>query len=386
MIVLPVNMVSQIDTYIGWSWQVMEVGESRFEETGEKKEYRKEDKFYSRHGTKEHHPNPSRHFGTVGRSSGEGYDGERRGGGREEYRGGRGGRGTGNSRPHDSRSSREERGPLFAGSGAQGNGRDSGRRVGDRREEGRTGREDERVGKHEGGRFGPRRDDHRDSYYSARRDHSGDRRYQGKDESKQERGEQRESSVTRRPEYEKGKRLEKSMKDIVDIELSVMGHREDRHEAGHNHEKPKAVRWREHDNGKEKSQHGFNQTERATVRDKHGPKEANLKSLEKEHPEQKAGGFTKLKLKVGGVTHTIVSDSLKRSDSAVKSGSTVSNKPKEPDVEGTNKKRRHRLILQVYIFDLCAGRDQFMNLNFVAWTALCSRSYMSSPICAGTFR
>lgn len=354
VILLSVSLVSPIDTYIGWSLQVMEVGESRLEETS-----RKEDKFYSRHGTKEHYSNPSRHFGTVGRSSGEGYDGERRGGGREEYRGGRG---TGNSRPHDSRSSREERVPLFAGSGAQGNGRDSGRRVGDRREEGRMGREDERLGKHEGGRFGPRRDDHRDSYYSARRDHSGDRRYQGKDESKQERAEQRESSGTRRPEYEKGKRLEKSMKDIVDIEIPIMGHREDRHDVGHNHENVKAGRWRErkdYDNGKEKSQHGSNQTVRVMVRDKHGPKEAHLKSLEKEHPEQKAGGFTKLKLKVGGVTHTIVSDSLKRSDSAVKSGSTVLNKPKEAEVEGANKKRRHRLILQVYILNLCAGRDYY---------------------------
>jgi hypothetical protein len=83
-------------------------------------------------------------------------------------------------------------------------------------------------------------------------------------------------------------------------------------------------------------------------REGRGGSEIKPKSAERFLPEQKQFVPTKLKLKVGGITHTLVSDSMKKKPvPSTALEIQVPLKALEPDDAGKNKKRRHRLILQV---------------------------------------
>jgi INO80 complex subunit B len=313
----------------------MDVGGNRTDPGPDRKDSRKDDKYYSRHSSKDQPASSGRHFSRADR--GDKYEGEGRGG-RDEYRAVKD---VGRSRDYDSRSGRDERGPRYSGNGFQDNGRDGAYRGGERREDARR---DERRAVEDVGKHSSRRDDYRDNKAFPRKDNKfSDRRpFHGKEDVKQERGDRRESNGgTRRPEHgERGKRLEKSMKDIVDAERPVM---DDIDEYLGNNERNRPGRFRgrdDFDNGKERlSSH----THRLSGGEKHGSRDLNMKSTEKDGAEQKPGGFTKLKLKVGGVTHTIVSDSAKKADAPAAS---VANKPRESESAGANKRRRQRLILQ----------------------------------------
>ncbi|CAM6005830.1 unnamed protein product, partial [Sphagnum balticum] len=98
--------------------------------------------------------------------------------------------------------------------------------------------------------------------------------------------------------------------------------------------------------------------------------EIKPKSAERFLPEQKQFVPTKLKLKVGGITHTLVSDSMKKKP--VPSNALeiqVPLKALEPDDAGKNKKRRHRLILQVssswflFLFDYPPLKSQKKDID-----------------------
>lgn len=343
-------------------WQVMDVGGSRADTGPDRKDSRKEDKYYSRHSSKDQHATPGssgRHLGRGDR--GDKYDGEGRGG-RDDYRASKD---VGRSRDYDSRSNREERGPRYGGNGFQDNGRDSSHRGGERREEVRQSRGDERRVGEEGGKHGSRRDEFRDNKIFSRKEKFSDKRVHGKDDPKHERGDWRESNGTRRPEHERGKRLEKSMKDIVDVERPVMDDIDEYLGEGRGNDRNKPGRYRgrdDYDNGKERLSRDASHTyHRVSIAEKHGSKETNPKSAEKDISEQKPGGFTKLKLKVGGFTHTIVSDSAKKFDGAIASGA---NKARESESAGANKRRRQRLILQVQTRVVCESV-----LQFKVWTA-----------------
>uniref|UniRef100_A0A7I4CEL4 INO80 complex subunit B-like conserved region domain-containing protein n=1 Tax=Physcomitrium patens TaxID=3218 RepID=A0A7I4CEL4_PHYPA len=329
---------------------VTDVGGSRADMGPERKEYRKDDKYYSRHSSKDTHsiPTPSgRHFGRGDKFSGDKYEGEGRGGGRDDYRGGKE---VGRSRDYDSRSLREERGSRYDGNGFKDSGRESGYRGGDRREEGRLGRGDDRAATEERGKYSSRRDEYRDTKIFSRKEKFSDRRFHGKDDAKQEKGDWRESNGTRRPEHERVKRLEKSMKDIVNVERPARDDIDEYLGDGRGNDRNKSARFRERDgfdSGKEKLSRDASHTPRVNLGEKHGAKEANLKCTEKDTAEHKVGGFTKLKLKVGGITHTIVSDSAKKADgTAASSAANFVHKSRESEPAGANRRRRQRLILQ----------------------------------------
>lgn len=347
-------------------WQVMDLGGFRTDMVSDRKDPRKEDKCYSRHSSKDPHSAPAssgRHFGRPDRVSGDKYEGEGRGG-RDEYRVGkddhragkddyRAGKDVGRSRDYDSRPGRDERGHRYGGNGYQDNGRESGYRGGERREEGRQGRGNDRTAVEEGGKYGSKRDDYRDNKIFSRKEKFSDRRFHEKDDAKEkekekDRGDWRESNGTRRPEHERGKRLEKSMKDIVDAERLMKDDLDDYLGEGRGNDRNRSGKFRgrdDFDSGKERVSRDAGQTQRVSFAEKHGSKESNLKSTEKSTAEQKSGGFTKLKLKVGGVTHTIVSDPAKKADGA--DAASGANKAREPESGGANKRRRQRLILQV---------------------------------------
>lgn len=320
------------------------MGGSRTDTAPDRKDSKKDDKYYSRHSSKDQHATPAssgRHLGRGDR--GDKYEGEGRGG-RDDYRAIKD---VGRSRDYDSRSARDERGPRYGGNGFQDNGRESGYRGGERRGEVRQGRGDERRAVEDGGKHGSRRDEHRDNKIFSRKEKFSDRRFHSKEDAKQERGDWRESNGTRRPEHERGKRLEKSMKDIVDAERPVLDDIDEYLGEGRGNDRNRPGRFRgrdDFDNGKERLSRDGSHTHRVSIAEKHGSKEPNLKSTEKDISEQKSGGFTKLKLKVGGVTHTIVSDSAKKADGAAAS---AANKARESESAGANKRRRQRLILQV---------------------------------------
>jgi len=321
---------------------MMDLGGSRTDPVPDRKDSRKDDKYYSRHSSKEQHTSSGRLFGRGDRV--DKYEGEGRGG-RDEHRAVKD---VGRSRDYDSRSAREERGPRYGGNGFQDNGRETGYRGGERREEVRQSRGDERRAVEEGGKHGSRRDEYRDIKIFSRKEKFSDRRFHGKEDAKQERGDWRESNGTKRPEHERGKRLEKSMKDIVDAERPVLDDLDEYLGEGRSNDRSRLGRFRgrdDFDNGKERLPRDASHTHRASVAEKHGSRETNLKSTEKDVSEQKSGGFTKLKLKVGGVTHTIVSDSAKKADGAA---AAVTNKTRESESAGANKRRRQRLILQVF--------------------------------------
>lgn len=329
---------------------VTDVGGSRADMGPERKEYRKDDKYYSRHSSKDTHsiPTPSgRHFGRGDKFSGDKYEGEGRGGGRDDYRGGKE---VGRSRDYDSRSLREERGSRYDGNGFKDSGRESGYRGGDRREEGRLGRGDDRAATEERGKYSSRRDEYRDTKIFSRKEKFSDRRFHGKDDAKQEKGDWRESNGTRRPEHERVKRLEKSMKDIVNVERPARDDIDEYLGDGRGNDRNKSARFRERDgfdSGKEKLSRDASHTPRVNLGEKHGAKEANLKCTEKDTAEHKVGGFTKLKLKVGGITHTILSDSAKKADgTAASSAANFVHKSRESEPAGANRRRRQRLILQ----------------------------------------
>jgi hypothetical protein len=348
----------------------MDLGGVRTDIGPDRKDSRKDDKYYSRHSSKDPHSAPAssgRHFGRADRVSGDKYEGEGRGvrddyrAGKDDFRAGkddyRAGKDVGRSRDYDSRSGRDERGHRYGGNGYQDNGRESGYRGGERREEGRQGRGNDRTAVEEGGKYGSKRDDYRDNKIFSRKEKFSDKRFHEKEDAKQESGDWRESNGTRRPEQEKGKRLEKSMKDIVDSERLMKDDLDYYLGEGRGNDRNRSGRFRgrdDFDSGKERVSRDAGQTQRVSFAEKHGSKETNLKSTEKGASEQKSGGFTKLKLKVGGVTHTIVSDSAKRADGAAASGANKArdpesgaNKTREPESGGANKRRRQRLILQV---------------------------------------
>ncbi|KAG0602994.1 hypothetical protein M758_10G057400 [Ceratodon purpureus] len=350
---------------------VMDLGGVRTDMGSDRKDPRKDDKYYSRHSSKDPHSAPAssgRHFGRSDRVSGDKYEGEGRGG-RDEYRGGkddhragkddyRAGKDVGRSRDYDSRSGRDERSHRYGGNGYQDNGRESGYRGGERREEGRQGRGNDRTAAEEGGKYGSKRDDYRDNKIFSRKEKFSDRRFHEKDDAKEkerekekekekdkekDRGDWRESNGTRRPEHERGKRLEKSMKDIVDAEQLMKDDLDDYLGEGRGNDRNRSGKFRgrdDFDNGKERVSRDAGQTQRAIFGEKHGSKESNLKSAEKGSSDQKSGGFTKLKLKVGGVTTTIE----KKGDGA--DTAPGASKAREPESGGANKRRRQRLILQ----------------------------------------
>lgn len=325
----------------------MDLGGVRTDIGPDRKESRKDDKYYSRHSSKDQHSalaSSGRHFGRADRVSSDKYEGDGRSG-RDDYRAGKD---VGRSRDYDSRSGRDERGHRYGGNGYQDNGRESGYRGGERREEGRQGRGNDRAAVEEASKYGSKRDDYRDNKIFSRKEKFSERRFHEKDDAKQERGDWKESNGTRRPEYERGKRLEKSMKDIVDSERLMKDDLDDYLGEGRASDRNRSGgRFRgrdDFDSGKERLSRDAGQTQRVSFAEKHGLKDTSVKSTEKGTSEQKSGGFTKLKLKVGGVTHTIVSDSAKKADGAAASAAT---KARQPESGSANKRRRQRLILQV---------------------------------------
>lgn len=126
----------------------------------ERKEYRKDDKYYSRYFSKDIYFILilfGRYFGRGDKFFGDKYEGEGRGGGRDDYRGGKE---VGRLRDYDLRLLREEWGSRYDGNGFKDFGRESGYCGGDRREEGRLGRGDDRVVIEECGKYFLRRDEY----------------------------------------------------------------------------------------------------------------------------------------------------------------------------------------------------------------------------------
>ena len=326
----------------------MDLGGARSDMGPDRVESRKDDKQYSGHFTKDKHVCPAtsgRYVGRPDRASGDKHEGGGRGG-RDDYRSGKD---VGRSRDYDLRLARDERGPRYEGNGYRDNGRESGYRGGARREEGRQGRVNDLNDRAavEGGKYGSKRDDYRDNKMYLRKEKFIERTFHEKGDAKQERGDWRESNGTRKLEHERGKRLEKSMKDIVDAEKLMKNELDDYLGEGRASARNKSGRFQgrdDFDNGKERSSRAAVPMQRVSFAENHGLLETNSKFTEKGTSEQKSGVFTKLKLKVGGVTHTIVSDSAKKADGALASGA---NKARELESGCANKRRRQRLILQV---------------------------------------
>jgi hypothetical protein len=142
------------------------------------------------------------------------------------------------------------------------------------------------------------------------------------------------------------KRPEKSMKEIVEREKHLKENGEKfKRQRIHGSERDKSGWSKEHDDrgrdaGKERGDRDRSQTVQNASREVQVGSGIKPKSAERFVP-------TKLKLKVGGITHTLVSDSMKKKPVPSTLEIQVPLKGPEPDDAEKNKKRRHRLILQV---------------------------------------
>lgn len=355
----------------------MGLGSGHREGTAERTEEDTEVKFYTRNGIKDHHYNDmDRVDAMVEKVESRVYRDETRRG-RDDFRADRDvGRGV----RDDLRAIGEEKGGSYAGKGA--------RDYENRNRENGQGREEGRVGRDEGGRFASRKDEYRDNRFSAREETFSDRRFQRRDDRRDgDRGEWRDGNWRLKPEFERGKRLEKSMKEIVEKERHLKeGGDVYRGEQGYS-VKDKVGRWRERDDrfkdsGRERGERDWNQTGKDPgIRDGRGYGETRTKTklLENGLMDKKATGYTKLKLKVGGVTHTLVSDSGKKKRPITTAATAATPKtslpPRAtvPEEAGTKKRRRHRLILQVMAFQFL-GRNQMVT-EFKKASCCFGRSY-----------
>jgi hypothetical protein len=262
-------------------------------------------------------------------------------GDRDEYKAGReqswAGRDDGRVRKDDGKSSRDE----VRGVGSY---------------DGKGGRFEGRAGIDEG-RFSLRGDVYKGSRFSERESETERRNNRNEAGRYEDRGEWRNGNGrpgVSKPEVERMKRPEKSMKEIVEREKHLKENGEKfKGQRIHGNEKDK-VGWskerdgRVRDAGTERGDRNRNQTVQNGSREGRVGSEIKPKSAERFLPEQKQFVPTKLKLKVGGITHTLVSDSTKKKPvPSTALEIQVPLKALEPDDAGKNKKRRHRLILQV---------------------------------------
>jgi hypothetical protein len=255
-------------------------------------------------------------------------------GDRDEYKAGRN---EGQVRKDDGRSSRDD---------VRGGGSHDGKRG---QYEGRAGRDE--------GRFSLKGSVHKGSRFSEREESETERRNNSNGVGRHEdRGDWRNGSGRHgasKPEFERMKRPEKSMKEIVEREKHLKENGEKfKQQRIHGGERDKSHWSKEHDDrgrdaGKERGDRDRSQTVQNASREVQVGSGIKPKSAEKFLLEQKRFVPTKLKLKVGGITHTLVSDSMKKKPVPSTLEIQVPLKGPEPDDAEKNKKQRHQLILQV---------------------------------------
>jgi hypothetical protein len=255
-------------------------------------------------------------------------------GDRDEYKAGRN---EGQVRKDDGRSSRDE----VRGGGSH---------------DGKGGQYEGRAGRDEG-RLSLKGDVHKGSRFSEREESETERRNNSNGVGRHEdRGDWRNGSGRHgasKPEFERMKRPEKSMKEIVEREKHLKENGEKlKWQRIHGSERDKSGWSKEHDDrgtdaGKERGDRDRSQTVQNASREVQVGSGIKPKSAETFLLEQKRFVPTKLKLKVGGITHTLVSDSMKKKPVSSTLEIQIPLKGPEPDDAEKNKKRWHRLILQV---------------------------------------
>ncbi len=261
-------------------------------------------------------------------------------GDRDEYKAGRdqswAGRDDGRVRKDDGKSSRDE----ARGVGSY---------------DGKGGRFEGRAGIDEG-RFSLRGDVYKGGRFSERESETERRNNRNEAGRYEDRGEWRNGNGrpgVSKPEVERMKRPEKSMKEIVEREKHLKENGEKfKQQRIHGGERDKSHWSKEHDDrgrdaGKERGDRDRSQTVQNASREVQVGSGIKPKSAEKFLLEQKRFVPTKLKLKVGGITHTLVSDSMKKKPVPSTLEIQVPLKGPEPDDAEKNKKQRHQLILQV---------------------------------------